>query len=95
VPLAVAASIILSGCAAAQFSVVGQDEYRIFKNSDLCAGGLPSTVLNEVRQEALKFCAGRKEMPVEISFSSEVGIPYFRCASAEVVFKCAPPPKNG
>ena len=85
---ALTASLLMAGCASTQFEVVGKDEYRITRNSDACAAGSPESVLNHLRQEAIKFCAGRKEAPSEIRSSTELGIPVIRCASAELVFRC-------
>lgn len=81
---------ILAGCASAQFQVVGNDEYTFSKMSDACAIGSPTSLLNHLREEALKFCAGRKETPVEISSSTEMGIPAIRCTSGILRFKCEP-----
>lgn len=83
-------ALLLSGCASTQFLVVGKDEYRLTKMSDACAIGNPSSLLNYLRDEALKFCAGRKEMPVEITSDSEMGIPAIRCTSATLTFRCEP-----
>lgn len=80
--------LTLSGCASAQFSIVGKDEYMLTKMSDACAIGVPNSVLNHLREEATKFCAGRKELPVEITYSTEMGIPAIRCTSATLRFRC-------
>lgn len=81
---------ILAGCATSQFSVVGKDEYKLTKNSDACAAGIPSSVLNHLRDEATRFCAGRKEVPIEIASDTEMGIPVIRCTSATLRFRCEP-----
>lgn len=82
--------VFFGGCASTQFSVVGKDEYRLFKMSDACAVGSPSVLLDYLRGESVKFCAGRKESPVEISSNTEMGIPIVRCTSAELTFRCEP-----
>lgn len=84
------AAVALSGCVSTQFSLVGKDEYRLTKNSDACAVGNPTSLLNFLREEALKFCSGRKEFPVEIASGTEMGIPAIRCTSATLTFRCAP-----
>lgn len=86
---ATALIFILGGCASSNFSLVGENEYKLAKNSDACAVGAPGSVLEDLRQEAIRFCAGRKETPVEVKATTEYGIPVFRCASAELVFRCA------
>jgi hypothetical protein len=60
------------------------------KTSDACAIGSPSSVLNHLHDESVKFCAGKNEKPTEITSSSEMGIPYIRCTSATLTFKCVP-----
>lgn len=87
-PVAIVVALLLTGCASTQFAVVGDNEYKVSKMSDACAAGSPSSALDALRQEALKFCAGRKETPVETSSSSEFGIPAIRCASATLTFRC-------
>lgn len=82
--------VILSGCAKTQFYAMDDDTYRLTKNSDACAIGSPDGVKGDLWMEATRFCAGRREFPVEISASGEYGIPYLRCASAELVFRCQP-----
>lgn len=86
---------IVAGCANTQFEIIGKDEYRLTRNSDACAAGSPESVLNYLRQEAVRFCAARKESPIEARSTTEYGIPALRCASAELVFRCvAPKPSN-
>ena len=82
-----------TACGSTEFSLVGKDEYRLFKMSDACAIGSPASVLAHIRQEAVKFCAGRKEAPVEISATTEMGIPAIRCTSATLTFRCELPPE--
>ena len=83
---------VLAGCVSARFSVVGENEYQLTKMSDACAIGMPSLALANLREEAMKFCAGRKEAPIEIETKTHVGIPAIRCASATLRFRCATPP---
>lgn len=82
---------LLTGCASTQFTVSGKDEYTLTKASDACAIGSPSSVLNHLRSEATRFCATRKEVPVEIEASTEMGIPAIRCTTALLRFRCEPP----
>lgn len=82
---------LITGCAATKFSIVGEDEYRLSKDSSACAAGSPQAVLTELRSEAAKFCAGRKHVPAETGQETEYGIPFLRCASASLTFRCSPP----
>lgn len=84
----IALAFTLTGCAS-KFAVIGDNEYSLAKMSSACAAGSGDAVLEDLRQEALKFCAARNERPVELRSSSEYGIPVVRCASAELVFGCS------
>lgn len=77
-----------TGCMSTKFHVTGNDEYEVSKVSDACAGGFTSFLLEHLEQEAVKFCAVRKKTVVEVSRQAEVGIPFFRCASASLKFRC-------
>ncbi len=83
--------VLLSGCVSTQFTSISENEYAFSKMSDACAAGSPTSLLNHLRGEAIKFCAGRKEIPIEISSSTEMGIPYVRCTSGILRFKCEAP----
>lgn len=78
----------LVGCSSLVFQETGNDEYAMYKVSDACAAGMPSSVLDYLRQEANKFCATRKEKVKEITSQTTVGIPMIRCADAMLKFKC-------
>lgn len=78
----------LVGCSSVVFHETGNDEYAMYKVSDACAVGMPSSILDYLRQEANKFCATRKEKVKEISNQTTVGIPIVRCADAMLKFKC-------
>lgn len=71
-----------------RFDVVGKDEYQLSKMSDACAAGTPSLTLDYIRQEAIRFCAARKQVPLELEATTEYGIPVIRCASATLRFQC-------
>ena len=85
---------LLTGCASTHFAVVAENEYNLYKLSDACAVGSPSSLLDHLRQESVKFCAARKELPIEISSLTEMGIPAIRCTSASLRFKCAIAPEG-
>lgn len=81
---------LLAGCSSIVFKEMENDEYAMFKTSDACAAGMPSQTLDYLREEAVKFCAARKEKPKEISSRTTVGIPIVRCADAFLRFRCEP-----
>lgn len=86
--VAALACLFLAGCASTEFSVIAQDEYQLYRWSDACAAGSPAAVLDGLRAEAVKFCAARKERPVELAVETQYGIPVIRCADATLRFKC-------
>ena len=89
--IALAIAALLTGCAQIKFAPEGDDKFRLTKNSDACAVGSPDTVKQELRNEAAKLCAMRREKPIEIESDGEYGVPWLRCASATAVFRCEPP----
>lgn len=93
--LIVVTCLSLSGCAGSQFRMSGPNEYTLSKMSDACAIGVPGLVLAQLRDEAARFCGGRKEVAAEISSDSEMGIPILRCTSATLTFRCDPYPADG
>lgn len=88
--LALAIAVLLAGCAQIKFAPEGDDKFRLTKNSDACAVGSPDAVKHELRNEAAKLCAMRREKPVEVESDGEYGIPWLRCASATAVFRRSP-----
>ncbi len=78
----------LSACASAEFKTVDKDTYQLSKMSDACAIGSPTSLLNHLKMEAEKFCAGRKESVEVIESSTKMGIPAIRCTSGILKFKC-------
>lgn len=88
ITLSLSALICLSGCASTDFSVVGNDEYRVQKVSDGCSVASSNWALTDLRAKALKFCAGRKETPQETAVETVTAIPFIRCASAALTFRC-------
>jgi hypothetical protein len=82
--------LLLNACVSASFKAVGENEYQLTKMSDACAIGSPSSVLNHLNDESIKFCAGRKEKPEILSSDTTMGIPAIRCTSATITFKCVP-----
>jgi len=85
---AIAAALSLASCMGVQFKDAGDDTFSLRKISGACAAGNPEAVLEELRQEAAKFCAGRREKVREISADGKGGIPFVRCAEATLTFAC-------
>lgn len=88
--IGVALTMLLAGCSSIAFKEIENDEYTMFKTSDACAAGMPSQTLDYLREEAVKFCAARKEKLKEITSRTTVGIPMVRCADAFLRFRCEP-----
>jgi len=88
--ISVIAFSFLGGCASVSFYANDKNEYAMHKVSDACAVGMPSITLDFLRQEAIKFCASRKERVEELDSKTTVGIPAIRCTDATLKFKCVP-----
>ena len=80
--------IFLSGCHTIQFSSNDQDEYQVSKVSNACAAGRMDSLVTELRAEASKLCAMRKEKVVDLEVTGQDGIPFVRCGQASLKFKC-------
>jgi hypothetical protein len=83
-------ALAMTGCAQMHFQALPDDQFRLTKNSDACVIGSPDAVKGDLWMEAVKLCTLRRESPVEVESSGEYGIPYIRCASASLTFRCAP-----
>ncbi|MEH6519320.1 MAG: hypothetical protein V7742_21800 [Halioglobus sp.] len=89
----VPAVLVSIGCTPSRnFSASENDVYSISQSAPLCAAASPSAILEDIRNQATEFCAGRKEVPVEVSHEMTGGITAVRCASATLRFKCDPAP---
>ena len=84
-------SLLLAGCAA-QISQTGPDSYLITKSS---AGGIlvsGASVKNNLIYRAGMFCAEKGKQIQVTTSQGHNAIPFTRTSSAEVEFKCIPPP---
>ncbi|MFT6288853.1 MAG: hypothetical protein ACJA09_003618 [Alcanivorax sp.] len=89
----VPAVLVSIGCTPSRnFSASEDDIYSISQSAPLCASVTSSKILEDIRNQAAEFCAGRKEVPVEVSNEMIGGITAVRCASATLRFKCDPAP---
>lgn len=78
----------VAGCASTGVFPIGQDTYVLAQRGASCGYGPPAEVAADLYREANAFCAGQKKqlMPVKINYRA--GIPFARCASAELQFRC-------
>lgn len=84
------AGSFMAGCTTSKFTLLDENEYQLEKMSQACSIGSTDAVLDELREEAVRFCAGRRERPVEIRASKLEPIPAIQCAVATLVFGCKP-----
>lgn len=82
---------ILAGCATdVKFASQGEGRYWMKKDSAACVAGAPNVSLAELHNEAAKYCAMADRQPEILNEKIEAGFPTFRCATAEIVFRCNP-----
>ena len=87
-----ALGVVISGALAACSSggpvKTGPDTYYLTKKSGGCgfSGGEGSKAA--LLREAGEFCASKGKEVQAIDASAKNGVPFVRCASAEVTFKC-------
>lgn len=84
------AALFATACVPTRFAIRGENTYWLHKLSSACVLGTEAGIHGELWMEAARFCAARKEAPEIISSTFEYGIPYIRCASLEIEFRCIP-----
>jgi hypothetical protein len=86
--LFVAAICALVGCSSGGPVSMGHGTYMLTKKSAGCGftGGEGSKVA--LLREANAFCAGQGKEIETVDATAKNGVPFVRCASAEVQFRC-------
>lgn len=90
----VAAVLALAGCSSGGPVKMGPNTYYLTKKSAGCgfSGGEGSKA--ELLREADRFCTSKGMQSEAIKETAKNGVPFVRCASAEVTFKCVPNQAN-
>jgi hypothetical protein len=86
----VVACFVVGACSSGGPVKMGDNLYMLTKKSAGCgfSGGEGSKVA--LLREANEFCAGQGKQIETTSAAAKNGVPFVRCASAEVTFKCVP-----
>jgi hypothetical protein len=82
---------ILSSCASSGVVPMGEGKYILSKKSAGCGFSSGEGTKVDLYKEAGEFCAERKKEVKAVDAVSRDGVPFVRCASAELQFQCVDP----
>lgn len=78
----------LAGCATPQVVPLGNNTFSLSKLSPHCAAGTAGAVKADVYFQAEQFCREQHQRLEIVDFEGKSGIPFVRCANAELTFRC-------
>ena len=81
-------ALLLAGCASTGIVPIGQDTYMLTKKSPACGFASAEGTKADLYLEANAFCAERKKQIQTVEAIARDGVPFVRCASAELHFRC-------
>lgn len=84
----IAVAAALAGCASGGPVAMGNGEYFITKKSAACGFSSGQESEADLLREANAFCAKQGKEIETIKADASHGVPFARCASAEVHFRC-------
>lgn len=80
--------LILAGCSSTGVVPVDRDTYMVAKTSPACGFRSADGTKAKLYREANKFCAKKNRQIETVEVTGRNGIPFARCASAELRFRC-------
>jgi len=83
--------MLASGCASTGVVPIGQGVYMLTKKSAACGFASAEGTMSDLYKEANKFCATKHMQVDSVEAIPRDGVPFVRCASAELHFKCVTP----
>lgn len=86
--LAAAIAAILAGCASSGVIPSERGTLMLTKLSTGCGFGSPDLLKGDLYREASEHCAAERKQFETIEFSTTPGMPFVRCASASLQFRC-------
>lgn len=84
----VASIVLMAGCASTGVVPVGEDTYMLAKTSAACGFRSSSGTKAKLYEEAGAFCRKQGKQVETVDVTGKDGIPFARCASAELHFRC-------
>lgn len=84
----VALTMILAGCSSTGIVPIDRDTYMVAKTSSACGFRSADGTKAKLYREANKFCAKKNRQIQTVDVTGRDGIPFARCASAELRFRC-------
>lgn len=84
----VAIVALMAGCASTGVVPIGEDTYMLAKTSAACGFRSASGTKAKLYEEAGAFCRKQGKTVRTVEVTGKDGVPFARCASAELQFKC-------
>jgi len=81
----------LTACGSTGVVPIGQEIFMISKTSAACGFRSADGTTAKLYREAGAYCAARKKELLTVSVRGRDGVPFARCASAELEFRCLVP----
>jgi len=80
--------VALSACASTGIIPTGDGVYMVSKESPGCGFASADDALAQVYKEANAYCSGQGKKLETVSVDNLHGIPFVRCAEADLHFRC-------
>lgn len=90
---AAALAVTLTACGSTGVVPMGEGRYIVTKKSAGCGFSSGEGTKVDLYREAGEFCATLRKEPKTIEAVARDGVPFVRCASAELQFQCVDPAK--
>jgi hypothetical protein len=81
-------ALVTSGCSSTGVVPIDRDTYMVAKTSAACGFRSADGTKAKLYREANKFCAKKNRSIETVEVTGRDGIPFARCASAELRFRC-------
>ena len=81
-------ALTLTGCVSSGVVPIGQGTYMLSKKSPGCGFSSAEGTKADLYIEANAFCAEQKKQIETVNAITRDGVPFVRCASAEIQFRC-------
>lgn len=86
--LLVILAMVVTACSSTGVVPIGQETYMLAKTSPACGFRSADATKADLYREANDFCLEQKKQLETVKVTARDGIPFVRCASAELQFRC-------
>lgn len=87
-------ALVLTGCASSGVVHIGQGTYMLSKKSAGCGFSSAEGTKADLYIEANAFCTEQRKQLETVNAIARDGVPFVRCASAEIQFRCVDAPSK-